>query len=118
MPAVGRVSGEDSPPRNAGSSTSSIDSMPHCCVSRRCWASIWSEKVIRGKWGPSKGGGVVLGEVDRPLLSWFGTTMKYRSGSQARPGPIDHSLASCHALNQVGCTITLDRSAFRVPYVL
>src|SRR3954451_10026539 len=96
-------------------STSSIDSIPHCCVSSRCWASTWSWKGIRGEWGPPNGGGVLLGEVDRPLLSWFGTTMKYRSGSQARPGPIDHSLASCQALNQVGGTMTLDRSASRVP---
>src|SRR4028118_1036940 len=96
-------------------STSSIDSMPHCCVSRRCWASTWSAKVIRGKCGPSKGGGVVLGDVESPLFSWFGTTMKYCAGSQARPGPIDHSLASCQALNQVGCTMTLDRSGARGP---
>src|SRR5918997_553226 len=99
-------------------STSSIDSMPHCCVSRRCWASTWSWKVTGGERGPAKGGGGVVGGGGRPLFSWFGTTMKYFSGSQARPGPIDHSLASCQALNQVGCTITLDRSASRVPYVL
>src|SRR3712207_5653210 len=99
-------------------STSSIDSMPHSSVSNRCWASTWSWKVTGGKCGPSNGGGVVLGEVDRPLSSWFGTTMKYRSGSQARPGPIDHSLASCQALSQVGWRMTFDLSASSVPYVL
>jgi hypothetical protein len=58
---------------------------------------------------------VLLGDVDSPLLSWLGMTMKYFSGSQAFPGPTDHSLASCQALNQVGCTITLDLSALSVP---
>src|SRR4028118_578518 len=99
-------------------STSSTDSMPHSCVSRRCCASTWSEKVTGGKCGPSNGGGVVLGEVDSPLLSWLGTTMKYRAGSQASPGPIDHSLASCQALNQVGCTTTLERPGARGPSVV
>jgi hypothetical protein len=61
---------------------------------------------------------VLLGDVDRPLFSWLGTTMKYFSGSSARPGPVVQSLASCQALYQVGWTITLDRSAFSVPYVL
>jgi hypothetical protein len=58
---------------------------------------------------------VLLGEEDSPLPSWFGTTMKYWSGSQAPPVPIVHSLASCQALYHVGCTITLDLSAFSVP---
>ena len=74
--------------------------------------------MIAGKCGPSKGCGVLLGDVDRPLLSWFGTTMKWTSGSQAFPGPIDHSLASCQALNQVGWTMTLDLSSLSRPWVL
>src|ERR1700712_5759377 len=96
-------------------STSSTDSMPHFSVSSRCWTSTWSWKVTGGKFGPSYGGGVLLGEDDRPLLSWLGTTMKYLSGSQALPVPIVHSLASCQALYQVGWTITLDLSGFSVP---
>src|SRR5215203_1224813 len=98
--------------------TSSMDSMPHFSVMSLCWTSTWSKKVTGGKFGPSYGRGVLLGEEDRPLPSWFGTTMKYRSGSQARALPIVHSFASCQALYQVGWRITLDLSAFSVPCVL
>jgi hypothetical protein len=89
--------------------------MPHFCVTSRYWASTWSQNVTGGKYGPLNGGRLLLGEVDSPLLIWFGTTMKYRPGSQAKPGSIVHSFASCQALNHVGCRITLDLSALSVP---
>ena len=76
--------------------------MPNSSVTSRYWASTWSYTVMCGKRARSYGGGVLLGEVDRPLPSMFGTMMKYSSGSRAMPGPMSHSLSQCRPEYQVG----------------
>jgi hypothetical protein len=53
--------------------------------------------VTFGKAARWKGGGVLLGDEERPLPSMFGTTMKYRCGSSARPAPIIASVSVCCA---------------------
>jgi len=56
-----------------------------------------SYTVTFGKAARSKGGGVLLGDEERPLPSRFGTTMKYRAGSSARPAPIIASVSTWSA---------------------
>ena len=42
------------------------------------------------------------GELESPLPSMFGTTMKYFAGSSAIPSPISHSLSQWKPEYQVG----------------
>ena len=63
--------------------TSAMRSTPSASVSSRCWQATLSWRVTAGKRGPSKGGGVLLGEDDRPLPNMLTDTMKYRDGSRA-----------------------------------
>ena len=54
------------------------------------------------------GSSVLCGEVDSPLPIWLTTTMKYFSGSSARPGPMyTCSQVACVPENQVGTRIAL-----------
>ena len=55
-----------------------------------------------GKRALSYGGGVLLGELESPLPSMFGTMMKYSLGSRAMPSPISHSLSQWRPEYQVG----------------
>src|SRR5690242_8054074 len=43
--------------------------------------------VILGKAARSNGGGILLGDDDRPFPNILGTTMNHRAGSSARPTP-------------------------------
>jgi len=76
--------------------------MPKRSVTRRCCCCTWSQNVTRGKRARSYGGGVLLGELDRPLPSMFGTMMKYSAGSRAMPSPMSHSLSQWRPEYQVG----------------
>ena len=61
---------------------------------------------------------MLLGDVDSPLPSMFGTMMKYLAGSRAMPSPISHSLSQWRPEYHVGYTIALDLSALSSPKVL
>ena len=45
---------------------------------------------------------MLLGEVESPLPSMFGTTMKYSAGSRPMPSPTSHSLSQWKPEYQVG----------------
>ena len=62
--------------------------MPKCSVTRRCWARTSSEMATGGNAPRSNGGGVLLGEEEKPSPSWSGRMKKYLSGSSGRPGPM------------------------------
>jgi hypothetical protein len=66
---------------------------PNRSVSSRCWQTTLSYIVTCGNAARSSGGGVLLGDEDRPLPNMFGTTMKYLAGSIARPGAMTISLS-------------------------
>src|SRR6266702_3480651 len=63
-------------------------SRPNCSVTRRCWHRMLSYSVTDGKRARSYGGGVLLGDEDRPLPNMLGMMMKYLPGSSAIPEPI------------------------------
>jgi len=71
--------------------------------------------VIEGNAPRPCGAGVLGGGDDTPLPNILGTTMKYFSGSSAKPGLIRNSFCSCVPPNRVGNKIALERSAFNVP---
>ena len=56
---------------------------PSAWPSRRCWQATLSKRVTVGKRGPSQGGGVLLGEDERPLPNMLTETMNQRAGSSA-----------------------------------
>ncbi len=45
---------------------------------------------------------MLLGELESPLPSMFGMTMKYLAGSSAIPSPISHSLSQWNPEYHVG----------------
>jgi len=61
------------------------------------------------------GGAAFDGDVDTPLASMLGTTMKYRRVSSAWSGPIRYSLSLWRPPKRVGRTTTLSRSAESSP---
>ena len=76
--------------------------MPKRSVTSLCCAVTLSRTAMSGKRARSNGGGVLLGDEDRPLPSMFGTMMKYRAGSSAMPSPISHSFSQWRPEYQVG----------------
>lgn len=56
--------------------TSSSRSIPYRSVSSRCWARTSSPMVTFGNAPALNGGGVLLGEDEKPLANWPGSTMK------------------------------------------
>ena len=61
-----------------------------------------SRTLIRGKRARSHGGGVLLGDDERPLPNMFGTMMNQRRGSNALSSPMSHSLSQCRPEYHVG----------------
>lgn len=64
------------------------------------------------------GGGVLLGEEDRPLPNILGTMMQYLLGSRPMPGPISQSLSQCLPEYQVGYKMALLLFSFSLPQTL
>ena len=58
--------------------------------------------ITWGKCAALLGGGVLLGEDDRPFPNMLGTMMKYLLGSKPLPGPINQSLSVCLPEYHVG----------------
>lgn len=77
----------------------------------------WDE-ITSGNLAALAGGGVLLGEEERPLPNMLGTMMKYLLGSRPMPGPISQSLSQCLPEYQVGYKIALLWSLFNSPQTL
>ena len=74
--------------------------------------------VTVGKAPPLKGGGVLLGEDEKPLANWPGRMMKYLPGSSGRSSPMKISIDFGVPDHMCGNRMTLSLAAFRVPWVL
>ena len=61
--------------------------MPKRSVTSLCWARTSSEMATGGNAPRSNGGGVLLGEEEKPSPNWAWRMKKYLSGSSGRPGP-------------------------------
>ena len=78
----------------------------------------WDVKLTSGNLAALAGGGVLLGEEERPLPNMLGTMMKYLLGSRPMPGPISQSLSQCLPEYQVGYKMALLWSLFNSPQTL
>lgn len=74
--------------------------------------------VTSGKCAALLGGGVLLGEDEQPFPNMFVTMIKYLLGSKPLPGPMSQSLSVWLPEYQVGYTMALFLSLFRLPQVL
>ena len=64
-------------------------------------------KLTSGNLAALAGGGVLLGDEERPLPNMLGTMMQYLLGSRPMPGPISQSLSQCLPEYQVGYKMAL-----------
>jgi hypothetical protein len=65
-----------------------------------------------------KGGGVLLGEDEKPLANWPGRMMKYLRGSRGRSSPMKISMAFGVPDHMCGNRIALSLAPFSLPWVL